>query len=369
MHVVDSLEFGGMENGVVNIANYIDKDKFKFSICCLSHPGKLSGRIKDDDVSIISLGLSGGFRPKLFFQLANIFYKQKVDVVHTHGWQTLIYSSIAAFIARVPVLINGEHGKFHLDEPRRRVAYKIISKMVDRYITVSHSLKLELMSLLDGDKDRITIIPNGVDLKKFSSLSADEVSKCKSKLGIPINALVIGSVGRLEPVKNYQMLLSAFANLSRDEAFLHCVLIGDGILRRDLENLAFQLGVSEKVHFTGIIDNPHNIVPIFDVFVMTSINEGMSNAILEGMACGKAIVATDVGDNGKLVEDGVNGFLVKSMDAPALESSIKLLLTDKGLRQSAGNRSRSIVAEQFDIKKMVTSYQDNYLQAIIEIRG
>ena len=369
MHVVDSLEVGGMENGVVNIANHIDKEQFRISVCCLSHPGRLSTRIKDGDIAIISLGWSGGFSLKLIFELARVFNKQNVDIIHTHGWQTLIYCSVASLLSGVPVLINGEHGRFHLEKLRRRVAYKIISTMVDKYVTVSKSLENKLVMILPAASRKVVTIPNGVDLLKFVPQTKDAAESIKSGLGLPATSLVIGHVGRLEPVKNHQMLLNAFASLCREFENLHCVLIGDGILRSSLENLVKQLGVSDRVHFIGRVENPHQLMPIFDVFVSTSLNEGMSNVILEAMACGKPIVATDVGDNGKLVEASGNGFLVQVEDSTLLESSIKLLLTDKDLNQRFGVRSRNLVEEKFGIMNMVSSYQETYLEAIVKKRG
>ena len=121
MHVVDSLGIGGMENGVVNILNIIDKNKFNLSLCCLSEPGPFSGRIMSDSISIFSMNRKGGFQPSLFFCLARLFRNEKIDIVHTHGWLTYLYGCIAAKMAGSPVFINGEHGAFHLGKLRRRV--------------------------------------------------------------------------------------------------------------------------------------------------------------------------------------------------------------------------------------------------------
>jgi len=369
MHVVDSLEVGGMENGVVNIANNIDKVRFKFSICCLSHPGALSKRINDDRVQVHSLQWKGGFSPGLFLKLAGTFRKQKVEIIHTHGWLTLLYSSVASKLAGVSVLINGEHGTFHLNNSRRKIAYKIISIIVDRYVSVSYSLERELADVLNIAEDKIVTIPNGVDLRKFSAVPVEAVSKIKAGLGIPDSAFVIGSVGRLEPVKNYEMLLNVFAKLCSYVSDIHCVLIGDGSMRSTLESLADQLGVGAKVHFTGKVDNPHQVMSILDIFVCSSFSEGMSNTVLEAMACGKPIVATNVGDNGKLVDDGCNGILVQSEDATGLEKALTLLISDKEMLQKFGTCSRKLAEEKYDILKMVSSYQDVYLQSVADSRG
>lgn len=363
MHIVDSLEVGGMENGVVNIANSIDKERFKLSICCLSHPGVLSKRIQDKNILVVSLGWAGGFRPKLILKLAKIFKEYKVDIIHTHGWVTLIYCSVASCIAKNRVLIHGEHGVFHLDNSRRKIAFRIISSYVDKYITVSYSLEKELAGLINSGNDKITTIPNGVDLQKFTSLNGAAICNIKADLGIPLLSNVIGSAGRLESIKNYEMLLHVFSKLI-NYVDIHCVLIGDGSQRTKLEELAKQLGVGEKVHFTGKVDNPHQVLSILDVFVCSSFSEGMSNTILEAMACGKPIVATNVGDNCKLVDDGCNGFLVQSEDSSGLEKALQLLVSDKEMLLKFGTYSRKIAEEKYDILKMVSSYQDIYIQSI-----
>lgn len=368
MHIVENLEVGGMENGVVNIANNIDKVCFRFSICCLSHPGVLSKRIQDKSTLVVSLGWSGGFRPKLILELARIFKENKVDIIHTHGWVTLIYSSVASLIAKNRVLIHGEHGVFHLDNRRRKTAFRFISSYVDKYITVSYSLEKELEELVNIGYGKIITIPNGVDLQKFVPLSSAAICDIKADLGIPLSVHVIGSAGRLEPIKNYEMLLHVFANLCRC-VDVHCVLIGNGSQRTKLEVLAKQLGVGEKVHFTGKVDNPHQVMSVLDIFVCTSFSEGMSNTVLEAMACGKPIVATNVGDNGKLVDDGCNGFLVLSEDSKGLEKALNLLISDKEMLKKFGSCSRKIAEEKYDILKMVISYQDIYTQSIAAKRG
>lgn len=368
MHVVESLEVGGMENGVVNLANLIDKNRFTFSICCLSRPGNLCKRLEDDRIEVISLNWRGGFSPKLFFELARVLNERKVDVVHTHGWLTLLYGSVASVILGRRPLINGEHGTFHLDSFRRRMAYRAISQLVNKYVAVSFSLENKLGKMIRAGRNKIICIPNGVDVRKFCPRCEEDVAELKSSFGIPASSIIIGSVGRLEPVKNYEMLLRVFARLSVDDARLHCVLIGDGSQRANLENLALQLGIKEKVHFTGKVDNPHHVMSILDLFISSSLSEGMSNTILEATACGIPIVATDVGDSGKLVEDGRNGFMVQSEDDHSLEEAIKRLTYDTGMRQRFGARSRAIAEEKFDIMKMVNRYQDVYLQSVVNKR-
>jgi sugar transferase (PEP-CTERM/EpsH1 system associated) len=369
MHLVESLEVGGMENGVVNLANLIDKERFKLSVCCLSHPGSLSQKLDPAEVAVFSLNWKGGVSPALFFQLARHFRDAEVQVVHTHGWLTLLYGSVAALLARVPVLINGEHGTFHLDNFRRRATYRALSFLVHRYVAVSFSLEQKLRRIIAHGRERILCIPNGVDVQRFSPRSEAEVAALRSSLGLPAGALVIGSVGRLEPVKNYQMLLRVFARLSLEEATLQCVLVGDGSLREALAGLARELGVADRVHFTGKVDQPHQAMHLLDLFVSSSLSEGMSNTILEAMACGMPVVATEVGDSGHLVREGETGFLVPSEDAPGLEHAIKKVLSNAVLRREMGTRARASAVESYGISRMIDRYQELYFKSISEKVG
>ncbi|WP_319586817.1 glycosyltransferase [uncultured Desulfobulbus sp.] len=365
MHVVDSLEVGGMENGVVNLANHIDKERFIFSVCCLSHPGNMSKRITDKGVTVFCLNWRGGFTLGLFWKIYQAMKERKVNIVHTHGWLTLLYCSVPSVLLRT-ILVNGEHGLFYLEKFRRLIAYKIISLAVEKYVPVSYSLEKELLRILKIDKNKIVTIPNGVDLQAFSPLTREEIATVKQELSIPASVSLIGSVGRLEPVKNFAMLLRVFANLSKNNNNLHCILIGDGSLRRELEVLATELGVEGKVHFTGKISNPYQVTPLLDIFVSTSLSEGMSNTILEAMACGIPIVATNVGDNSRLVQDGKNGFLVNPENAILLEKAIHLLLSDDVKRKAFGIISREIVENKFDIMNMIAKYQDIYIKILFK---
>lgn len=364
VHLVESLELGGMENGIVNLVNRRDRERFEVTICCLSHPGALADRLADSGASLFCLGWKSGFRPQIISTLARELRSRKVDVLHTHGWLTLVYGAVACKLAGVPALVNGEHGTFHLDQPRRKMAYRLISLFVDRFLTVSFSLRDQLVEALRISKGKIVTIPNGVDAEKFSPRGHDHIKKIKVMLGIPVTSQVIGSTGRLEPVKNYDMLLRAFARISPEFPLLRCLMIGDGSCRQGLEQLAVELGITEKVHFIGKVANPQDILPLIDVFVLTSFSEGMSNTILESMSCAKPVVATDVGGNREMVRDGHNGILVESGNDSQLADALSLLLRDEKKRAFFGGNSRKIVEENYSLNRMVSAYEAAYLEAL-----
>jgi len=362
VHVVQSLDVGGMENGIVNIANIINKDKFKLTICCLSHKGALANRIVDNGVSLICMDWKGGVDLNLFWSLAKIFRDIGADIVHTHGWLSFVYGAVASKLSGIKVLINGEHGTFNLDKTRRIIAYRLLSLFVSKFLTVSLSLKAELKKTLFIRDEKIVTIPNGVDAEKFRPRSSEEIQTVKRSIGIPVTAKVIGSVGRLEPVKNYEMLIQAFQELYKEFPRLYCIFIGEGSCRARLENLADSLGIKERVLFLGKMNEPQDALPVMDIFVLTSFSEGMSNTILEAMACSIPVVATNVGGNSEMVTKEINGYLVDSGNIIQLCNCIRVLLTEDSRRLEYGANSRNIVKNEYELNKMVSKYENVYLE-------
>lgn len=364
VHVVQSLDVGGMENGVVNIANKIDKNIFKLSICCLSHIGTLEHKITDNHISLFSMNWEKGLQFALFLDLAKEFKKRDINIVHTHGWLSFLYGSIAGKIAGIPVLINGEHGTFNLNKKRRIFVYRLLSLFVNKFITVSSSLRKELVDKIKISSDKIIVIPNGVDTERYHSINMEEVINRKNRIGIPMSSRVIGSVGRLEPVKNYEMLINAFSEISHEFPMLYMLLVGDGSRMEKLEKLAWDLGLSNKICFLGQVNNTQDFIPLMDIFILTSYSEGMSNTILEAMSCSKPIIATDVGGNRELILEGKNGLLIGSGNVNELVVAIKSILMDDNKISSFGINSRIEVENNHSIDTMVLKYQNVYMDSI-----
>jgi len=305
-----------------------------------------------------------GFQVTLFIKLAREFKKRNIHIVHTHGWLSFLYGSIACVLAGIPILINGEHGTFNLEKKRRKYAYHVLSIIVDKYITVSNSLKKELVKHMNIDPSKIVVISNGVDTDKFCLKNTEYISDHKNKMGIPISSQVVGSVGRLEPVKNYEMFVNAFFEVTREFPTLHMLLIGDGSCKPEIKNLVLKLELSNKVHLLGLVNEPEDWISIMDIFVLTSYSEGMSNTILEAMSCSKPIVATDVGGNNELISEGYNGLLIQSGNRSELVEAIKYLLLNDIKRNLFGEHSRTKVEKAHGINVMVSKYENVYFELV-----
>jgi sugar transferase (PEP-CTERM/EpsH1 system associated) len=376
LHVVHSLEVGGLENGLINLLNRLDPERFKQTVCCLTRAGKFAERIQASGVEIIELNLPAeAFRFPLL-RLVQLFRKLAPDIVHTRGWPT-VDAVFAAWLARVPHIVHGEHGREHSDAAgnnwKRNQIRRLIGYIVDRYVVVCDFFRPWLRESCGVGDDRIIYIPNGVDTKKFysfDSVAAGQFQQTgveqqapfnlRDELGLAPDTLLLGSVGRLDPVKDFPTLLRAFRQVRHDFPKANLVIVGDGPIRSDLARLTGDLGLQDSVKWLGESADVPAILRCCDLFVQTSIFEGMSNTILEAMASGLPIIATDTGGNPELVHSGKNGTLIRVGDVEKLTSILHKYLVDSALRTRQGLASRSLAVNQFDLALMATRYAELY---------
>lgn len=358
MHVQESLEIGGMENGIVNLVNTMNTRIFKISICCINRVGALRERVKNVDIKVFNLAQPEGIAWALPFRLKKLFQEEKADIVHTHNFYSGFYGILGAALAGVPLIVHGEHGTLILEKRIRAVIMRLLSLFVARFLTVSEALKEDFHRMTGIIKEKIEAIINGVDTSKFGKKIAMEEKK--RQLGIAKNIALVGSVGRLVPVKNYGLLIEAVYKLKRQGIACCLVIVGDGPSKQELENLAKELEVNAM--FLGERNDVDEILPTLDCFVLASRSEGMSNTILEAMACGKPVVATDVGGNKELIDDGRTGFLVASGNAEALAASIRKLIEDKALAGRMGALARKKTEDKMSLTDMVRKYENIYLK-------
>ena len=359
MHILDSLNVGGLENGVVNLVNSLNHDKFIHVICCLREVGVMAERLHRKDTEIISMGNDSTdyFMP---IKLMHLISRLRPQVVHTRNWGT-IDGIIAAKLARVKYVIHGEHGReftdLHGSNYKRNLARWILGRWTNLFVAVSDEIKSWLVNKVGILEKKIVTIVNGVDTKKF--FPPVDKGKMKQYLGIDPNTFIVGTVGRLDKVKNYQMLLNAVQLHTRCEAPYKLILIGDGPERDNLEAFVTTHRLS-NVEFLGEKENVQDYLQVFDLFVLTSVGEGISNTILEAMATGVPVIATRVGGNPEIVEDNVTGSLIPSGDHALLSEIITKYLNDRSLCESQGRTARLRCEKFFSLNVMVEKYDRLY---------
>jgi len=353
-HVVLSLMPGGLENGVVNVINGLDSHRFRSSVTCLQEAGPFAARIRSPDVAIHTLGLRGGNNIRLPLRLAGLFRRTNTDVVHTRNAEAFFYGFLGAKLARVPALIHSEHGRVLPDSPRRMTVQRWFLSFTDGAFAVSDRLRRDLVHHLRVPERRFEVIYNGVDEGRIAN--ADR-SRARQSLGATDGEIVIGSVGRLVPVKNYALLLRGF---SRVAGPVRLVLIGEGPERASLEALAATTGIAARTHLLGHREDVAELLVGLDIFVLPSFSEGMSNTVLEAMAAGVPIVASNVGGNSEIIQDGLSGLLFESENEPELTDRLVRLIGDPELRAQLGRAGQERVMREFSMGAMIRKYEALY---------
>ena len=356
-HVVLSLQPGGLENGVVNVVNRLDTRRFASTVCCLKEAGEFARRIENPGVQVHEMGLGRGIDWYLPLRLAKLFRHTRARIVHTRNAEAFFYGFLAAKLAGVPALVHSEHGRSFNDRQLRLTAQRVITRFTTAVFTVSEQLKSELVRHTGIPCDAIDVLPNGVDLDRFVSQDLQGRNAQREAWGLGPRDLVIGTVGRLAPVKNHALLVRAVASAGLPA---HVVLVGDGPERAALGALAETLGIASRVRFVGHSDEVGRQLAAFDVFALPSLNEGMSNTLLEAMAAALPVVVSDVGGNLEIVRDGIEGLSFPSGDEQALAERLGRLCGDASLRAQLGRRARDRVAAAFSIGAMVERYEELY---------
>lgn len=351
-HLVLSLEPGGLENGVVNVVNGLDPAAFRSSVCCLRRTGEFAARIRPD-VAVTAMGLQSGNDPRTVLRLANLFRASGVDIVHTRNVEPFFYGLPAARLAGVPAVIHSEHGRTFPERPLRAMAQRLLLRRVDAAFTVSAQLRADLARELRVSDSRFEVIYNGVDVTRFSPLErATEAADATRPLRI-------GSVGRLVQVKNYPLLLRALARLPAQRRCT-LLLVGEGPERGALAALASELGVADRVEFAGHRDDVPELLRTMDVFVLPSVSEGMSNTLLEAMAAGVPVLASDVGGNVEIIEPERSGLLFRCGDESHAAAQLLRLLESADLRRTLGQEGAMRVRRDFSIEAMLQRYAALY---------
>lgn len=364
LHVVPRLGLGGTETGVLKIIHGLGQEEFEHRICAVRGIDPLFENGISPSLKLYSAGTpKPGFQFPLF-RMLEIIREFRPHIVHTRNFGSL-EAIPAARMRRVPVVIHSEHG-YEIEiisglPLRRRVLSRVCYVMADAIFTVTRNLRLyhAKQAWLDGEVFRI--IHNGVNTDKFSP--HPEVSaKVRAELKIPEDRVVIGSVGRLVPIKDHGTLLRSAQLLVREGMNVHVLIVGGGPERERLDEfVANSVELTDRVTFAGASDRVPELLNAMDLFVLPSICEGMSNTILEAMACGLPIVATRVGGNPELAEEGRSACFFAPRDFQSLARIIASLTGDKEICRMLGNASRQDALEKFSLNTMVQQYRALYL--------
>lgn len=359
-HIVHRFDTGGLENGVVNLINTLGDQDYQHSIITLKgYNPEFAKRIKLDNVQFFDLLKKDGNDLGIFWRLNKLLKQLKPDVLHTRNTATLELQ-LVGWWRRVSLRIHGEHGWDVNDMHGQNLTYRklrrLLKPFIHQYIALSTEAKDYLLDIIKVAPEKVNHICNGVDKNKFSA-------KQHTANTTPF---IIGCVGRLEEVKNHLLLAEAFALVyeqTRGRVEVQLQLVGEGSCRARVEELLTKHDCISSTWMAGNRSDVAELMKDFDIFVLPSLAEGISNTILEAMACGLPVIATNVGGNAELVEHEKSGFLVEVTSAAEMAKRIMAYVDDSELKIRHGAQGRLLVEQKFSIEAMTKAYDSLYRRA------
>ncbi|MCX2865031.1 TIGR03088 family PEP-CTERM/XrtA system glycosyltransferase [Paucibacter sp. PLA-PC-4] len=365
LHVVYRFDTGGLENGVVNLINEMDPQAYRHAVLALTEVTEFRQRVRRSDVKFIALHKPPGHGFWLYPKLYRLLRELRPAVVHTRNLAALEVV-VPAWAAGVPVRVHGEHGRDVGDLDGTHRGYQRLRRLyglfVHRFVALSRDLAGYLHGKVGLPQAAIRQIYNGVDIRRFQPAAKREaLAGCD--FGAPEH-FIIGTVGRMQTVKDQTNLARAFVLALQQRPDLRprlrLVMAGAGPLREQAQQLLAEAGVAELAWLPGERADVAGWMRGLDCFVLPSLAEGVSNTILEAMACGLPVIATAVGGNVELVEEGRSGLLVPAADPQALAASLVKLADDGALARRLGATGRRSVEQRFAMPVMVAGYQGLY---------
>jgi sugar transferase (PEP-CTERM/EpsH1 system associated) len=368
-HVIHRLDFGGLENGLVNLINLLPADEFRHAVVSLTTASSFRNRLRPG-IEVIELNRRDGQDWNLYRHLYRTFRRLRPAIVHTRNLATL-EAQLPAWLAGVRGRIHGEHGRdvHDLDNKARKYRWlrRAFVPLVQRYIPLSQELERYLGAEVGVSARKIRRICNGVDTARFAPAEHARAWLDAAPFAAA-GRIVIGSLGRMAAVKDPLLLADAFirlvAQLPEGRARLALVMAGDGDLRPRVAARLAEAGLASICWLPGSRNDTAEFLRALDIFVLPSLAEGISNTILEAMASGLPVVATDVGGNAELVRTGVTGALVPRADPEALAAALYRYVADPELRRAHGMAGRERAVSEFSLENMVANYAKVYREVL-----
>ncbi len=356
MHIVHSLNIGGLERVVIDLAGSFRDRGHEVAICCLSEKGSLSETAEARGVQVFAMGKKEGIDPLLPIRIGVFLKSHPFNVVHTHNESGLLYGASGAMLAGIRNIVHTDHGKEPEYDDHRimKLVEGVLLKKVRHAVAVSGHLKEILAATAGIGSERFVTILNGIDTNRYSVHRPK--GDMKKMIGLLPDSFVIGHVARLVPLKNQKFLLDLFAALKKKRKGLKLAIVGSGPLKSELEEHSGKMGLSEDVLFLDARMNIPEILSAFDLFVLTSLTEGISITLLEAMAAGVPVVASLAGGNPEIIKNGSSGLLIP-LDFPSQWiREMEYLIEHEFERARLAWNAKQSVINQFSITAMSEKY-------------
>jgi glycosyltransferase involved in cell wall biosynthesis len=358
VHLVEELTIGGLEKTLTAIVLNLNKKKYNVSVWCLREGGFFADKLVKEGIDVKILYVSTSRNPLSIYKLYRLLKSYKFDIIHTHAYSAGTIGRMSAFLAGIPVIISHNHSVYDYYFKYYHFVEWLLSLITDRVICISEAVNSFANETQRINARKLITIQNGID--DVCAVSKKRSFDLKKELGIPINHSVIGTIAHLEEHKGLKYLLESASLLLASRKDIIFMLVGEGTLKAELKKLCVDLKIEKNVIFTGERRDIPEILFSIDIFVLPSLREGLGLAILEAMACGKPVIATNVGGISEIVKNRVNGILVSPRDPEVLHTAMKELLDDKEMLEKMGHEGKKICSESFNSKTMLGKIENLY---------
>ncbi len=361
--VIYGLKYGGAEKLLIPVSTKLDKNKFYVIVIALTCGGAVEGELKKKAVEVYVLRRDGGFGVFDFFRLIRLIKKKNIDIIHSHLQNADLWAGCAARICGIKH-VSTFHGTYFKKTLLEFLKQRLRVILPDRIIAVSKDTAKYCIVYLKAQKDKVVVINNGVDVGEFRV--TEEASSIKRRIGIPDDAPVLGTFGRLEIEKGHRYLIEAVSILKNSYPNIRVLIGGGGSLKQKLIEMTQKLGLKDRVIFLGERNDIPELLQIADIVVIPSLSEGFSLSCLEAMAVGRPIVATDVGGVPELMEDKKDALLVDARNPFTLAKAILTLIENRDLAMRLALQAKEKVGRDFSIDKMLSQtafvYEEIFLK-------
>ena len=361
-HVLHWLKLAGAEVLAADLARRLE-ERYRFVFLCLDDVGPLGEQLRDDGFVVEHLRRKPGIDMTVAAGIHDAVKRHDVDLLHAHQYTPFFYAAASRRLGATPPLIFTEHGRHYPDRRsiKRVVANRLLLRRRDRVTAVGEFVRQALTANEGIKAKRIEVIHNGIDPQQFAvDGQAEARSRVRRELGLADNQPVALQVARFHPVKDHATAVRAMAHAVQSLPDAVLLLAGEGDDQPKIELLANELGIADHVRFLGLRRDVPDLMAAADVFVLSSLSEGISVTLLEAMGCARAIAATDVGGNSEVVAHGTTGLLSPRGDATALGENLLRLLRDGALRTEMGAAGRRRLLEMFTQQRMHDAYAALY---------
>jgi glycosyltransferase involved in cell wall biosynthesis len=363
-HLIATNFYGGPEKQILTHALQLNKDRFHFVLISFiekGQPNQLVDKARSNGVKVVEVPINNPFDPITISKIYGILRKYDIQILCAHGYKSNVIGRLASWLCGIPQISisrgwTAENRKIRFYEKLD----KFFLKFTNHIVAVSHGQREKILALRISPS-KVTVIHNAINLAEIPMTRERLLRK---QLGLPENALIVASAGRLSPEKNYATMINVAKQVVSHNNSAYFVVFGEGFLRPELEAQIASSGLIGRFLLTGFRTDLQQVIQDIDIFMLPSFTEGLPNVVLEAFAANKPVVATRVGGTPEVVQDGISGFLTKPDETELMIQHVLMLLDDSLLRTKMGSAGYYFVQDKFGFEKQTKLYEELYVEIV-----